>query len=142
MLSGDLSKHDCCDVIANVLLHLAAMMSESEARENSQEEVMETGDGADDVDDVDDDDDQGGEEAELQELMQNKEFLQSVLGSLPGVNPEEAMQNLQELTGEKDAKKDDEDKVLFCGLCVHFHDVYFLFRRTQVENIHNNNYYQ
>ncbi|XP_041346749.1 26S proteasome non-ATPase regulatory subunit 4-like [Gigantopelta aegis] len=33
------------------------------------------------------------EDVEMQELMQNKEFLQSVLSSLPGVNPEEALQN-------------------------------------------------
>ena len=75
----------------------------------SQEEVMET-DAGGSGDGGSGDGGGGEEEAEMQELMQNKEFLQSVLGSLPGVNPEEAMQNLQELTGEKDTKK-DEDKV-------------------------------
>lgn len=30
--------------------------------------------------------------------MQNKDFLQSVLSTLPGVNPEQALLNLQEMT--------------------------------------------
>ena len=36
--------------------------------------------------------------AEMEELMQNKDFLQSVLSTLPGVNPEQALLNLQEMT--------------------------------------------
>ena len=36
--------------------------------------------------------------AEMEELMQNKDFLQSVLRDLPGVNPEQALLNLQEMT--------------------------------------------
>jgi hypothetical protein len=47
----------------------------------------------------------GGDDAEMQELIKNKEFLESVLSSLPGVNAEEAMQNYQEIT-----KSNDEDK--------------------------------
>ena len=35
---------------------------------------------------------------EMEELMQNKEFLQSVLSTLPGVNPEQALLNLREMT--------------------------------------------
>lgn len=36
--------------------------------------------------------------AEMEALMQNKDFLQSVLSTLPGVNPEQALQNLREMT--------------------------------------------
>jgi 26S proteasome regulatory subunit N10 len=35
---------------------------------------------------------------EMEELMQNKDFLQSVLSTLPGVNPEQALLNLKEMT--------------------------------------------
>lgn len=54
----------------------------------------------------------GGEEDEMQELMQNKEFLESVLSSLPGVNTEEALQNLQEMTkvAEEQQQKSKEKK--------------------------------
>ena len=52
--------------------------------------------------------DEGAEEEA--ELMQNKEFLQSVLSTLPGVNPEEALQNLEEMTQEEE-EKEEEDKV-------------------------------
>lgn len=50
----------------------------------------------------------GGEEADMQNLMANKEFLESVLSSLPGVNPEEALQNLREMTGETDEENKEE----------------------------------
>ena len=50
------------------------------------------------------------EDEEEAELMQNKEFLQSVLSTLPGVNPEEALQNLEEMTQEEE-EKEEEDKV-------------------------------
>ena len=50
------------------------------------------------------------EDEEEAELMQNKEFLQSVLSTLPGVNPEEALQNLEEMTQEEE-DKEEEDKV-------------------------------
>ena len=46
------------------------------------------------------DDDEG-----MDELMQNPEFLHSVLSSLPGVNPEEALQNLEQM---KDQQKDNK----------------------------------
>ncbi|CAI7995653.1 26S proteasome non-ATPase regulatory subunit 4 [Geodia barretti] len=36
--------------------------------------------------------------AEMEELMQNKAFLESVLSTLPGVNPEQALRNLREMT--------------------------------------------
>ena len=49
------------------------------------------------MDDEDEDDEEG-----MDELMQNPEFLHSVLSSLPGVNPEEALQNLEQM---KDNKK-------------------------------------
>lgn len=104
---------------------------------DSQEAVMETdsggrGDGDGGGSGDGDGGDGGGEEAEMQELMQNKEFLQSVLGSLPGVNPEEAMQNLQELTGEKDTKK-DEEKVVCREKNFLFYKFTFCFRRTTLK---------
>lgn len=52
----------------------------------------------------------GGEasgEGETEGMLQNEEFLHSVLSSLPGVNPEEAMQNLKEMT---DAIEDQKSK--------------------------------
>ena len=45
----------------------------------------------------------------MQDLMQNKEFLQSVLSSLPGVNPEEALQNLQEMTEAIEEEEEEEE---------------------------------
>lgn len=55
------------------------------------------------------------EDTDMQDLMQNKEFLQSVLSSLPGVNPEEAMQNLQEMSEvaveQAEEEKKEKDKV-------------------------------
>lgn len=54
---------------------------------------------------------------DMEELMQNKEFLQSVLSTLPGVNPEQALLNLREMTEastssgqtqEKDKEKEEE----------------------------------
>jgi hypothetical protein len=55
------------------------------------------------MDDEDEDDEEG-----MDELMQNPEFLHSVLRSLPGVNPEEALQNLEQMKDQqqqKDSKK-------------------------------------
>ena len=56
-------------------------------------------------------------EEEMKELMKNKEFLQSVLSTLPGVNPEQALLNLQEMTeasaheeGEQGDDKMEEEK--------------------------------
>ena len=37
--------------------------------------------------------------------MQNPEFLHSVLSSLPGVNPEEALHNLEQMTDQGDKDK-------------------------------------
>ena len=53
---------------------------------------------------------QGGNEEEGDEdLMQNPEFLHSVLSSLPGVNPEEALHNLEQMTEQH--REQDKDKV-------------------------------
>ena len=49
-------------------------------------------------------------EEDMDELMQNPDFLRSVLSSLPGVNPEEALQNLEQMT-EHDGEKNGEKKV-------------------------------
>ncbi len=51
---------------------------------------------------VDDDD-------EMSELMSNRDFLRSVLSSLPGVNPEEAMQNLEEMTYQQLGEEEEGD---------------------------------
>ena len=61
-------------------------------------------------------DDEGMEEEdegdeEEAELMQNKEFLQSVLSTLPGVNPEEALQNLEQMTQEEEEKEEEDKEV-------------------------------
>ena len=58
------------------------------------------------------------EDADMQDLMQNKEFLQSVLSSLPGVNPEEAMQNLQEMSEVTDEQTEEEKKEKVGDKCV------------------------
>ena len=55
------------------------------------------------MDDEDEDDEEG-----LDELIQNPEFLHSVLSSLPGVNPEEALQNLEQM---KDQQQQKDKKV-------------------------------
>ena len=51
---------------------------------------------------------------DMQELMGNREYLESVLSSLPGVNPEEALHNLEEMRQaaqqQGDAKQDDKNK--------------------------------
>ena len=47
------------------------------------------------------------EEEDMETLMQNPDFIRSVLSSLPGVNPEEAMQNLEQM--EKATKKDEDE---------------------------------
>ena len=59
------------------------------------------------MDDEDEDDEEG-----MDELMQNPEFLHSVLSSLPGVNPEEALQNLEQMKDQQQQK--DNKKVMFC----------------------------
>ena len=56
------------------------------------------------MDDEDEDDEEG-----MDELMQNPEFLHSVLSSLPGVNPEEALQNLEQMKDQQQQK--DNKKV-------------------------------
>ena len=55
------------------------------------------------MDDEDEDDEEG-----MDELIQNPEFLHSVLSSLPGVNPEEALQNLEQM---KDQQQQKDKKV-------------------------------
>lgn len=49
----------------------------------------------------------GGEEDDMNELMANRDFIRSVLSSLPGVNPEEALQNLEEMTEQQEKGEDD-----------------------------------
>lgn len=51
---------------------------------------------------------EGGDEDDMNELMSNRDFLRSVLSSLPGVNPEEALQNLEEMTEQQEKEGDDE----------------------------------
>ena len=52
------------------------------------------------------DDDEG-----MDELIQNPEFLHSVLSNLPGVNPEEALQNLEQMKDQQQQQKKDDKKV-------------------------------
>ena len=52
------------------------------------------------------DDDEG-----MDELIQNTEFLHSVLSNLPGVNPEEALQNLEQMKDQQQQQKKDDKKV-------------------------------
>ena len=65
---------------------------------------------------MEEEEEEGG--ADTADLMRNKEFLQSVLSSLPGVNPEEALQNLeqmaqaaQEQEGQEEEKEEEEVSV-------------------------------
>ena len=46
----------------------------------------------------------------MEELMQNKEFLESVLSTLPGVNPEQALQNLREMTEASSSAQEGGEK--------------------------------
>ena len=59
------------------------------------------------MDDEDEDDEEG-----MDELMQNPEFLHSVLSSLPGVNPEEALQNLEQMKDQQQQKESKKVNVL------------------------------
>ena len=61
-----------------------------------------SGSGDQPMDDADDD---------MNELMQNRDFLRSVLSSLPGVNPEEALQNLEEMAEQQDQKSEKKGEV-------------------------------
>ena len=47
----------------------------------------------------------GGDDDEMSELMSNRDFLRSVLSTLPGVNPEEALQNLEEMADQQTENK-------------------------------------
>ncbi len=49
--------------------------------------------------------------------MQNPEFLHSLLSSLPGVNPDEAMHNLGQMTDQ-----DNDNKVGMINYYTHSHD--------------------
>ena len=60
--------------------------------------------------DDEEDDDEG-----MDDLMQNPEFLHSVLSNLPGVNPEEALQNLEQM---KDQQQKDKKKVQVIFDCI------------------------
>ena len=53
----------------------------------------------------------GGDDDDMNELMSNRDFIRSVLSSLPGVNPEEALQNLEEMTEQQEKGEDHEGDV-------------------------------
>lgn len=57
-----------------------------------------------------------GSEDDMSELMSNRDFLRSVLSSLPGVNPEEALQNLEEMTEQQEEGEEEEVRHLI-GIC-------------------------
>ena len=61
--------------------------------------------------DVMDDEEEEDEEG-MDELMQNPEFLHSVLSSLPGVNPEEALQNLEQMKDQQQQQQKEDKKVI------------------------------
>ena len=67
------------------------------------------------------------------EMLQNPEFLHSVLSSLPGVNPEEALQNLEEMTkvveDQKDQKKREgtETTIIIIIIIINNHNNYCIF---------------
>lgn len=52
---------------------------------------------------------EAGDDDDMSELMSNRDFLRSVLSSLPGVNPEEALQNLEEMTEEQEGEGNEEE---------------------------------
>ncbi len=58
--------------------------------------------------------DQEDDDIEMEELMHDREFLESVLSTLPGVNPEEALQNLEQMA---EAEEDKKEKVGQCSVC-------------------------
>ena len=64
------------------------------------------GEGGGDEGMEEDDDDE-----DMEELMQNPEFLHSVLSSLPGVNPEEALHNIEQITEQQQQKEKKDVKV-------------------------------
>ncbi|KAL5471005.1 hypothetical protein EMCRGX_G029076 [Ephydatia muelleri] len=49
------------------------------------------------------------EDTEMEDLMQNKEYLQNVLRTLPGVNPEEALHNLEQMSQSVLEQKDEKN---------------------------------
>ena len=80
----------------------------------------------------------------MEDLMHNKEYLQNVLRSLPGVNPEEALHNLERMSQtvleQKDEKSanDKKDEVCVCVcvracVCVHAytHNIHGVYERAQ-----------
>lgn len=68
----------------------------------------------DDGEEEEEEDTQMLDDEEMQELMGNREYLESVLSSLPGVNPEEALQNLEQMRQavqqQGDQEKEEEVK--------------------------------
>ena len=68
------------------------------------------------MDDEDEDDDEG-----MDELLQNPEFLHSVFSSLPGINPEETLQNLEHVKDQQQQKdkKKVESRVLTICILIH-----------------------
>ena len=80
-----------CDLLQSTLTYLLLQPVTRKSDEGMEEE------------------DEGAEEEA--ELMQNKEFLQSVLSTLPGVNPEEALQNLEQMTQEEEEEEEKDKEV-------------------------------
>lgn len=56
----------------------------------------------------------GGDDEDMGELMADRTFLHSVLSNLPGVNPEEALQNLEAMT-EQQGEEEGEGGVRMGG---------------------------
>lgn len=86
---------------------------QSDGAEPEQEEQQPKTEGTEETEETNDP--QG---AEIEELMQNKDFLESVLSTLPGVNPEQALLNLREMTeaagsstGQTQEGDDEEEKM-------------------------------
>ncbi len=73
----------------------------------------------------------GSDDKEMEAMLQNPEFLHSVLSSLPGVNPEEALQNLEEMSkvveDQKEKKKKD-GRLFYCSVLPVYSSL--LFRRA------------
>ena len=51
-----------------------------------------------------------GDDDDMNELMHNRDFLHSVLSSLPGVNPEEVLQNVEEIAEQDQPEQGKSEK--------------------------------
>ena len=50
------------------------------------------------------------EDKDTRDLLEDKDYLQSILSALPGVNPEEALHNLQQMTEAVEESKAAEEE--------------------------------